>query len=179
MDADLVEGTITMAMQLQRVAGELRHDETKTDDSTRAVALPQPCVRALGRHRVQQTADRLAAGDRWTESDLVFTTRKDTPIEPRNINRTFDALVKRAGVQRTVFMISDTRAPRSSALALWLLPELDLNQQYVVAAQQSERARTIPSIWRSAIIPCPGCCQNLLSIRSAGYRSWRIAVSKI
>ena len=103
MDADLVEGTITMAMQLQRVAGELRHDETKTDDSTRVVALPQPCVRALGRHRVQQAADRLAAGDRWTESDLVFTTRKDTPIEPRNINRTFDALVKRAGVQRIRF----------------------------------------------------------------------------
>jgi integrase len=46
-DVDLVEGTITMAMQLQRVAGKLRDDETKTDDSTRMVALPQPCVRAL------------------------------------------------------------------------------------------------------------------------------------
>ncbi len=39
----------------------------------------------------------------WTNSDLVFTTRKGTPIEPRNINRTFDALVKRAGVQRIRF----------------------------------------------------------------------------
>jgi integrase len=39
-DVDLVEGILTMAMQLQRVAGKLRHDETKTDDSTRMVALP-------------------------------------------------------------------------------------------------------------------------------------------
>ena len=90
-------------MQLQRVAGKLRHDETKTDDSTRKVALPQPCIRALRRHRAQQAADRLGAGDRWTDSDLAFTTRKGTPIEPRNINRTFDALVKRAGVQRIRF----------------------------------------------------------------------------
>jgi integrase len=102
-DVDLVEGTLTMAMQLQRVAGELRHDETKTDDSTRVVALPRPCVRALRRHRAQQASDRLAAGDRWTDSGLVFTTRKGTPLEPRNINRTFDALVKRAGVKRIRF----------------------------------------------------------------------------
>ncbi|MBA2472744.1 MAG: site-specific integrase [Pseudonocardiales bacterium] len=102
-DVDLVEGTITMAMQLQRVAGKLRHDETKTDDSTRMVALPQPRVRALRRHRAQQAADLLGAGDLWTDSDLVFTTRKGTPTEPRNINRTFDALVKRAGGQRIRF----------------------------------------------------------------------------
>ncbi len=102
-DVDLAEGTLTMAMQLQRVAGELRHDETRTDDSTRVVALPRPCVRALRRHRAQQASDRLAAGDRWTDSGLVFATRKGTPLEPRNINRTFDALVKRAGVKRIRF----------------------------------------------------------------------------
>ena len=48
-------------------------------------------------------ADQSAAGDRWTDSGLVFTTWKGTPLEPRNINRTFDALVKRAGVKRIRF----------------------------------------------------------------------------
>jgi len=80
-----------------------RHDETKTDDSTRVVALPRPCVQALRRHQAQQAADRLAAGDRWADSGLVFTTRKGTLIEPRNINRTFDALVALAGVTRIRF----------------------------------------------------------------------------
>ncbi|MGH3868691.1 MAG: tyrosine-type recombinase/integrase [Pseudonocardiaceae bacterium] len=90
-------------MQLQRVAGKLRHDETKTDDSTRVVALPRTCVRALRQHRAQQAADQVGAGNRWTDSGLVFTTRKGTPIEPRNINRTFDVLVARAGVTRIRF----------------------------------------------------------------------------
>jgi ornithine carbamoyltransferase len=40
-----------------------RHDETKTDDSTRVVALPGPCVQALRRHRAQQAAERSAVGD--------------------------------------------------------------------------------------------------------------------
>ncbi|MGH3514252.1 MAG: tyrosine-type recombinase/integrase [Mycobacterium sp.] len=102
-DVDLVNGTMTMAMQLQRVAGKLWHDETKTDDSTRVVALPRPCVQALRRHRAQQGAERLAAGDRWTDSGLVFTTRKGTPIEPRNINRTFDALIAKIGITRIRF----------------------------------------------------------------------------
>ena len=33
----------------------------------------------------------------------MFTTRKGTPLEPRNINRTFDALVKRTEVKRIRF----------------------------------------------------------------------------
>ena len=33
----------------------------------------------------------------------MFTTRKGTPLEPRNINRTFDALLKRAGIKRIRF----------------------------------------------------------------------------
>jgi hypothetical protein len=46
-----------MAMQLQRVAGKLRHDETKTGDSTRKVALPQPCYEHCGgtEHSKRQT----------------------------------------------------------------------------------------------------------------------------
>lgn len=80
-DVDLVEGTITMAMQLQRVAGELRHDETKTDDSTRVVALPRPCVRALRQHRAQQATDRLEAGDLWTDS--ISDTRAPRSCSPK------------------------------------------------------------------------------------------------
>jgi hypothetical protein len=123
-----------MAMQLQRVAGELRHDETKTDDSTRVVALPRPCVGALRRHRAQHAADRLTAGDRWTESGLVFTTRKGTPLEPQNINRTFDALVKRAGVKRIRFLISDTPVPRCCS------PRASISKQSRISSDTAQSA---------------------------------------
>ena len=48
-------------------------------------------------------ADRLAAGKKWTVSDLVFTTRNGTPIEPRNLNRAFETLSRRAGIRQVRF----------------------------------------------------------------------------
>jgi hypothetical protein len=112
-DVDLVEGTITISMQLQRVAGKLRHDETKTDDSTRMVALPQPCVRALGRHRAQQATDRLGAGDLWTDSDLVFTTRKACQSNHATSTGRLMLSSSEQTSSASVFMIFATRAPRS------------------------------------------------------------------
>ncbi|MET7714008.1 tyrosine-type recombinase/integrase [Streptomyces sp. NPDC005407] len=68
---------------------------TKTARSTRRVPLPAECVTALRARRAQQHADRLARGDKWTTTDLVFTTPNGTPIEPRNLNRAFETLSRR------------------------------------------------------------------------------------
>lgn len=102
-DVDLVEGVISIRRSLQRVSGELALRETKTRRSVRRLALPPECVRALRARRAQQRADRLAAGEKWQASDLVFTTRNGTPIEPRNLNRSFEALSKRAGIRQVRF----------------------------------------------------------------------------
>ena len=72
----------------------------------------------LGRPRAapdEQDAAREQAGDRWQESDLVFTTRWGTPIEPRNFNRSFDARCAKAGVPR--IRVHDTRHTCASLLA--------------------------------------------------------------
>jgi hypothetical protein len=37
--------------------------------------------------RAAQEAAKEAAGDAWHRTDLVFTTRFGTPIEPRSFNR--------------------------------------------------------------------------------------------
>ncbi|MFK4071928.1 hypothetical protein [Streptomyces sp. NPDC029674] len=44
-----------------------------------------------------QLADRKAAGDPWKGSGhgLVFTTKNGTPIEPRNLNCSFEVLCVR------------------------------------------------------------------------------------
>ncbi|MFF3743533.1 site-specific integrase [Streptomyces kronopolitis] len=57
---------------------------------------------ALRAQRAQQIADSKAAGDTWKGAghDLVFTTKNGTPIEPRNLNRSFEALCARAEVRR-------------------------------------------------------------------------------
>ncbi|MEE1939657.1 site-specific integrase [Streptomyces sp. TRM 70361] len=104
-DVDLHEGVLTVRQALQRVGGELIIVPPKTQRSARRVALPAECVRALRAQRAQQLADRRAAGEKWkgTGQGLVFTTKNGTPIEPRNLNRSFEALCARAKVRRVRF----------------------------------------------------------------------------
>ncbi|HYN73713.1 MAG TPA: site-specific integrase, partial [Nakamurella sp.] len=63
--------------------------DTKTRKSRRTLALPHRCVEALCRQRVQQAADRLAAGDKWRETGLVFTTSVGTEMDAANVRRDF------------------------------------------------------------------------------------------
>ena len=115
---DLDGGEIDISWQLQRVGKKLIHKKrVKTEDSDADDTLPMPdiCSAALLLRRDQQAAARERAGDRWQESDLVFTTRWGTPIEPRNFNRSFDARCAKAGVPR--IRVHDTRHTCASLLA--------------------------------------------------------------
>ncbi|MEU7916431.1 tyrosine-type recombinase/integrase [Microbispora bryophytorum] len=55
------------------------------------------------------------AGERWKDSDLVFTTKYGTPIEPRNFNRSFEMHCRNAEVPR--IRVHDTRHTCASLLA--------------------------------------------------------------
>jgi integrase len=117
---DLDRAQIDIGWQLQRVRGELIHKKlVKAEDLAVGdpVPLPEICVAALKLRREEQDAAREQAGKRWQRSDLVFTTRWGTPIEPRNFNRSFDARCTKAGVPR--IRVHDSRhtcAPLLAAL---------------------------------------------------------------
>jgi integrase len=89
---------VVVGWQLLRVRGELIHTETKTDASDAVLPLPEICLTALKLRQQAQAIDREQAGDAWTDTDLVFTTRWGTPIEPRNFYRSFQRRRLRAGV---------------------------------------------------------------------------------
>ena len=99
-DLDLTDGVIRVRQTLQRTAGQLRFGPVKTDGSDREVAVPPKLLSVLRRHQLRQQEEREAAGERWQENGLLFTTKIGTPIEPRNLNRHFYALCERAGVRR-------------------------------------------------------------------------------
>lgn len=96
---DLAARVVVVDRALQRVEGELRFVAPKTFGSRRQVPLPLFAVRALEAHRARQNAERLAAGSSWTDHDLVFASTIGTPMEPRNVNRAFEALRARAGLE--------------------------------------------------------------------------------
>ena len=70
----------------------------KTERGRRKVMLPSPLVTALHSHRKRQVAERLKAGSRWRESDLVFASGVGTPLEPRNLDRHFKRMLSSAGL---------------------------------------------------------------------------------
>jgi integrase len=77
--------------------------------------MPEICVAALRLRDEGQQIARKEADDRWQDSELVFTTRWGTPIEPRNFNRSFDARCAKASVPR--IRVHDTRHTCASLLA--------------------------------------------------------------
>ncbi|MDF4251409.1 site-specific integrase [Streptomyces sp. WMMB303] len=104
-DVDLDKGVLTVRQTLQRVGGDLVIVPPKTQKSARRIPLPPECITALRAQRTQQLTDKRLAGDKWREngSGLIFTTKFGTPIEPRNLNRSFQALTTRAGVRKVRF----------------------------------------------------------------------------
>jgi integrase len=96
---DLDSGVLRVTATLARINGRLVITEPKTDRARRAVPLPPTVVAMLRRHRTEQKAERLRAGNQWTDSGLVFTTELGGPVEPRNLLRVMESAAKTAGVE--------------------------------------------------------------------------------
>jgi integrase len=114
-DVDLDGRSLQVRQQLQRSEGRLQLVAVKTQRSNRALPLPDLCVRALRKRRSEQATDRMAAGASWQDTGLVFTTHHGTPVEPRNLARSFHRISEGAGVPR--IRVHDLRHMCSSFLA--------------------------------------------------------------
>jgi integrase len=97
---DLANGVVHVRRSLQRVDGRLVLVPTKTRRSRRTVPLGPVLTKTLREHHARQGAERMAAGSRWQDSDLVFTTLGGTPLEPNDISKRFPKLCAAAGLRR-------------------------------------------------------------------------------
>ena len=82
--------------QLKAVQSTLHVSEPKTARSRRTITLPSLVCDALRAHRTRQLEDRLAAGGRWIDSGMVFTSTVGTLMEPRTQQRKFKAILRAA-----------------------------------------------------------------------------------
>ena len=95
---NLDEGWLKVRKTVGRIGTALEFSEPKTDRSRRTVPLSPAVVAMLRKHRTEQKAERLRAGDQWQETGLVFTTEFGTPVDPRNFLRVIEDAAKAAGV---------------------------------------------------------------------------------
>jgi integrase len=121
---DLDAGELETGWQLQRIHGELLHRKrTRADGHGGTLPMPDICLTALRSHGEQQDAAREQAGDRWQASDLVFTTRWGTSVDPRNFYRSFQARCAKASV--SPIRVRDARRTCPALLAaLGVSPEV-------------------------------------------------------
>jgi integrase len=140
---DLVAGELSVGWQLQRVGGQLLHRETKTQTSDATLPLPNICATALALRQQAKKNDRDQAGIAWQGSRLLFTTRYGTPVEPRNVNRSWDARCARAGVCKIT--VHDAR--RTCAT---LLVDLDVHPRVIMQVLRHAEVSVTMEIYSQA-----------------------------
>jgi integrase len=74
------------------------HGETKTERSRRTLALPVAAVQALQAWTDCQADERLAAGEKWQDSGLVFTTCYGAALDAGNVRKMFKRVCTEAGI---------------------------------------------------------------------------------
>jgi integrase len=97
-----------------RRKGQLVEKRLKTEASKATLPVPPTVIEALKLYREAQAAEREQAKV-WADPGLVFTTTIGTALEPRNVNRAWDEVCKRAGIGRRV-RIHDLRHAAGSYL---------------------------------------------------------------
>ena len=97
-DVDLEAGVLSVRRTLERAGTEPRFGAPKTARSRRTITVPGVVAAALRRHRTRQLEERLAAGPRWRESGLVFTTSIGTAVDKSGLHKAFKAILRAAGL---------------------------------------------------------------------------------
>lgn len=99
-DIDLVGGVVHVRSSLRWTDGRPHLAAPKTPRSRRSLVLAPATVAALRAHRARQSAERLAAGPRWSPDwpDLVFTAELGTPLDPANLRRALATVTTAAGL---------------------------------------------------------------------------------
>lgn len=99
----------------------------KTAAASRQVKLTSQSLALLADHRDRQRFTRQAAGDRWQEHDLIISTSLGTVMNPGNVNRSFDAIVKMASVPK--IRVHDLRHTAASLMLRESVPVKQISER--------------------------------------------------
>lgn len=98
-DVQFEKKLLRVRFTVSRVQGQLIKTSPKTANSRRDIPLSEGLIQLLKDHRKTQIAERLRAGDKWLDNDLVFATELGGLVDPRNLLRAFTTAAHSAGVE--------------------------------------------------------------------------------
>lgn len=89
-DIDFEKHTITVCRSSQYIPGKgVFTKSTKTETSDRTITLPAQAFAGLKEYRAWQLTQRLKLGDRWIDTDRLFTQPDGKPIHPDSVSGYF------------------------------------------------------------------------------------------
>ena len=74
------------------------HGDTKTQRSRRTLGLPAAAVQALRAWAGSQEDERLAAGNGWQDTGLIFTSHHGAALDAANVRKMFKRVATAAGI---------------------------------------------------------------------------------
>ena len=103
-DFDRNSGNIQIKRQVQRRKGEgLVFCPPKSASGVRVIKLGKMTVEKLIEHRNKQHQERMLAGEKWQDYDLIFTSPIGTPLDVSNVHKVYKSCLKAAGLPNIRF----------------------------------------------------------------------------
>jgi len=97
-DLDLDAGTITVSATRVQIGWDVQDETPKSEAGHRDIPLDQRTVTVLRAHLARQAAERLAWGQAWAGTGLVFTREDGSPLHPGTVSNRFRRLAFEAGL---------------------------------------------------------------------------------
>jgi len=149
---DLEAGTLTVRQALQRRRGAgLVIVEPKSSAGRRTITLPYSLRDALRGQRVEQAAERLAAGSQWHDHGLVFAQVNGKPVDPSSDYKAWKSLLRSAGVRDA--RLHDARHTAASLLLLQGVPArvaMDILGHSAISLTLNTYSHVVPELARDA-----------------------------
>jgi integrase len=115
------------------------------------VPLPSVTLAALREHRIRMEGEAASRGQELGPGDFVFMSTVGTALEPRNVNRSFAALVDRAGLRYV--RLHDLRHTCASLLLAQGVPARIVTETLghsAIAVTMNTYSHVLPSLQREA-----------------------------
>jgi integrase len=173
-DLDWVKQTLRIERQLARSDSEnVRFSPPKTKLGKRTISLGDQTIQVLQRWNDMQNEERKAAGEKWKEHGLMFTSKVGTPVFYRNLLRDFKLLLQDAGLPDIRF--HDLRHTAASLMLNHGIPVIVVSRRlghakpsitldvygHLIPSMQNEAAQKIDElITPVAISMSPGCTET-------------------
>ena len=160
--------------QLQRINRQLARVPVETAAGRRELPLVPIARDALIEQPERQAAARHGAGASWAGNDLVFTTRTGHPVEPRNLVRSFDRLVNRAGPRK--IRLLDLRHMVATLLKTLRVPQRTRCRSLAMPGSRSH-SRSTPTVTAIASGTLSRGCRTGCSARLEHRRCCHLVLS--